>query len=80
MPDSLCRGADMDTLRIYFKLVGMALKSMTQFRIDFLVGVVGVIAQNGVNLAAIGVILGRFHDLAGWTVWEICNFSAKMST
>jgi len=71
MPDSLCRGADMDTLRIYFKLVGMALKSMTQFRIDFLVGVVGVIIQNGVNLAAIGVILGRFHDLAGWTVWEI---------
>jgi ABC-2 type transport system permease protein len=71
MPDSLCKGDDMDTLRIYFKLVGMALKSMTQFRVDFLVGVAGVIVQNGVNLLAIGVILGRFHDLAGWTVWEI---------
>lgn len=61
----------METLRMYFKLLGMALKSMTQFRIDFLVGVGGVIALNGVNLLAIGVILGRFHDLAGWTVWEI---------
>jgi ABC-2 type transport system permease protein len=61
----------MDNLRIYFKLVGMALKSMTQFRLDFLVGVAGVIIQNGVNLAAIGVLLERFHDLAGWTAWEI---------
>lgn len=61
----------METLRMYFKLVGMAFKSMTQFRIDFLVGVGGVIALNGVNLLAISVILGRFHDLAGWTVWEI---------
>jgi len=61
----------METLRLYCKLVGMALKSMAQFRLDFLVGVVGVIIQNGVNLAAIGVILDRFHDLAGWTVWEI---------
>lgn len=61
----------MDTLRMYFKLVGMALRAMTQFRVDFLVGLVGVILQNGGNLAAIGVLLGRFHDLAGWTVWEI---------
>ena len=61
----------METLRMYFKLVGMALKSMTQFRINFLVGLSGVIVLNGVNLLAIGVILGRFHDLAGWTVWEI---------
>jgi hypothetical protein len=31
-PASRCREAEVETLRIYFKLVGMALKSMTQFR------------------------------------------------
>lgn len=61
----------MDTLRLYIKFLGISLRSMAQFRVDFLVGIFGVIFQNGINLLAIGVILGRFHDLAGWTVWEI---------
>lgn len=61
----------LETIDMYFKLLGIAFKSMTQFRADFLVGIAGIITMNGVNLLAIGVILGRFHDLAGWTVWEI---------
>jgi ABC-2 type transport system permease protein len=61
----------LENISIYGKLVGIAIKSMTQFRADFLIGIVGIMVMNGVNLLAIGVILGRFHDLAGWTVWEI---------
>jgi ABC-2 type transport system permease protein len=61
----------METLRMYFKLLAIALKSMVQFRGDFLIGILGVIVMNGANLLAIGVILGRFFDLAGWTIWEI---------
>jgi len=61
----------METMRMYFKLLGMAVKSMTQFRANFLVGVFGVIFYHTINLLAIGVILNRFQNLAGWTVWEI---------
>ncbi len=61
----------METLRMYFKLLGIALKSMMQFRADFLIGIVGVMSWNVISLTAIGVILGRFYDLAGWTIWEI---------
>jgi len=61
----------LEPFRMYFLLVQISLRSMAQFRADFWVGVVGVITQNGINLLAIGVILQRFHDLAGWTVWEI---------
>lgn len=61
----------MESLRMYFKLLGIAIKSMMQFRADFLIGVLGVIGWNVVSLLAIGVILGRFYDLAGWTIWEI---------
>jgi ABC-2 type transport system permease protein len=63
--------AAQDTLRIFLKLLGIALKSMTQFRADFWIGIFGIITFNGINLVAIGVILGRFHDLAGWTLWQI---------
>lgn len=61
----------METLHIYFKLLGIAFKSILQFRVDFLIGLVGVITENIVNLLAISVILGSFHDLVGWTLWEI---------
>lgn len=61
----------MDTIRVFFKLLKIALKSMIQYPADFGFGVLGLIAQNGVNLLAISVILGRFYDLAGWTIWEI---------
>jgi ABC-2 type transport system permease protein len=60
-----------ETLVLYGKLLGIAFKSLTQFRADFLIGIAGIITMNGINLLAIGVILERFHDLAGWTVWEI---------
>jgi ABC-2 type transport system permease protein len=56
---------------MYFKLIGIALKSMTQFRANFLIGIGGIIFYHTFNLLTIGVILGRFHDLAGWTTWEI---------
>ena len=63
--------ATAETLRMYFKLLGIALKSMLQFRMDFFIGVLGIVARNVASLLAIGVILSRFTDLAGWTVWQV---------
>ena len=60
-----------ETTRMYFKLLQIALKALIQFRADFLIGVTGVIGMNSANLLAIGVILGRFNNLAGWSIWEI---------
>lgn len=61
----------MEALRMYFKLIGIALKSMTQFRANFLIGMAGIIFSHGLTLLSISFILGRFHDLAGWTMWQI---------
>lgn len=61
----------ISTGQIYCKLLGIAFRSMLQFRADFLVGLLGVVTESVVNLLAIGVVLGRFFDLAGWTIWEI---------
>lgn len=61
----------METLRMYFKLIGISLRSRMQFRADFLVGLTSVIVLNAFSLATIGVVLSRFPSLAGWTIWEI---------
>lgn len=61
----------MDSLRVYFKLISISFQSRMQFQGDFFVGVVAVLVLNAVNLGSIGVILSRFENLSGWTIWEI---------
>jgi ABC-2 type transport system permease protein len=61
----------MDTLRMYFKLIGISFRGRMQFRTDFIVGVISVIVLNVFSLATIGVVLNQFQSLAGWTIWEI---------
>ncbi len=61
----------METLRMYFKLIGISFQGRMQFRADFFTGLIGVLVLNAFTLAMIGVILGRFQNLNGWTIWEI---------
>ncbi len=61
----------LDSLRLYPKLLGIAIRSRMQYRSDFLVGIVSVFILNFVNLALIWVIIARFQSLAGWDYWEI---------
>ncbi len=61
----------VETLRMYFKLIGISFKGRMQFRTDFFIGVFSVIGLNAASLAMIGVILMQFRNLAGWTIWEI---------
>jgi ABC-2 type transport system permease protein len=68
-PDSA--GGLMETMRMYFKLLGISFRSRMQFRTDFIIGIVSVMILNVFSLAMIGVILNRFQSLAGWSIWEI---------
>ncbi len=61
----------LDALRLYPKLLGIAIRSRMQYRSDFLVGIVSVFILNFFNLALIWVIIARFQSLAGWSYWEI---------
>jgi len=58
-------------LRLYFKFIGIAIRSRMQYRADFLFGIVGVLVLNFVNLSLIWIMVARFHSLAGWEYWEI---------
>jgi ABC-2 type transport system permease protein len=60
-----------DSLRLYFKFIGIAFRARLEYRSDFLFGVVGVIVLNLTNLALIWVLIARFRSLGSWTYWEI---------
>ena len=60
-----------ESLHLYFKFIGIAIRSRLEYRSDFLVGMVGVIILNGVNLSLTWVMVSHFRVLAGWQFWEI---------
>ena len=61
----------MSAVSLYFRLIRMALQSRLQYRADFITGIIGVIVLNLVNVALIGILVNRFRNLNGWTLWEM---------
>jgi ABC-2 type transport system permease protein len=61
----------MNPLRLYVKLIRISMQSRMQYRADFITGLAGVIVLNVVNLGLIGILVTRFIDLNGWTIWEL---------
>ncbi|MCI0397718.1 MAG: ABC-2 family transporter protein [Chloroflexi bacterium] len=60
-----------DSLRLYFKFIGIAFRARLEYRSDFLVGVVGVLVLNLTNLTLIWVLIAHFRTLGTWSYWEI---------
>lgn len=60
-----------DWLRLYFKLIRIAFRSRLQYRADFITGFTGIILMNIVILGMIGILVSRFSDINGWTLWEV---------
>src|SRR5512145_502129 len=61
----------METLGIYLKLIRISMQARMQYRADFVTGVAGVVLHNTITLGLIGILVSRFENLAGWTVWEL---------
>ena len=61
----------MNAVALYFRLIRVAMQSRLQYRADFFTGIIGVIVLNVVNLSLIGILVSRFKNLNGWTLWEM---------
>ena len=61
----------MEALRLYLRLVALSMQARMQYRADFFMGILSVIALNAINLGLIGIIVYRFVNLNGWIVWEL---------
>lgn len=58
-------------LKIYLHLIRMSVRSMLQYRADFISGLLGVVLLNGANIAEIGVLSWKFKSIASWTAGEL---------
>jgi len=61
----------MNGARLYFRLIQLSLLARMQYRADFIVGMLGVIAWNVASLGLIAVLISRFTNLNNWTLWEL---------
>ena len=61
----------MNGMQLYFRLIQISLLSRMQYRANFLVGILGLLFWNVINLGLIGVLVNRFTNLKDWTLWEV---------
>jgi ABC-2 type transport system permease protein len=61
----------MNGFQLYFRLIQISLLARMQYRANFLVGILGLIVWNVVNLGLIGILVTRFTSLNNWTLWEM---------
>jgi ABC-2 type transport system permease protein len=61
----------MNEFQLYLRLIQISLLSRLQYRANFIVGLLGLIAWNVVNLGLIGVLINQFTSLKDWTLWEL---------
>jgi ABC-2 type transport system permease protein len=61
----------MEALRLYVRLIRISMQARLQYRADFIMGILNVIALNAVNLGIIGILVYRFVNLNGWGIWEL---------
>ena len=61
----------VEALRLYIRLVRLSMQARLQYRADFIMGILNVVALNAINLGLIGIIVYRFVDMNGWIIWEL---------
>jgi ABC-2 type transport system permease protein len=61
----------METLRLYFKLVGVRVRSQMQYRASFVVDTLGAGGAIFVEFVTLALVLTRFGSIGGWTLGEV---------
>jgi len=65
-PDRIWR-----TLRLYFTLQLIQLRTVVEYRGDFWIGIAGATLQQGAGLVFISVFFSHIPVIKGWSVWEV---------
>lgn len=61
----------MNGIQLYFRLIQLSVLSRMQYRANLIVGILGLLFWNVVNLGLIGVLITQFASLNDWTLWEV---------
>ena len=63
--------ATISPTKLYLRLLRIAIHRRMQYRADFMTGIVGVVLMNVSVLTLISILVSRFKDLGGWTMWQM---------
>ncbi len=58
-------------LRLYFRMIGMQVRSEMQYRASFVAELVGNLLVTGLDFVMVAVLLMRFQAIGGWTLAEV---------
>ena len=71
MPRHLASCYDSRMLQLYLRLIGSRVRSQLQYRVSFLLELLGFALVTGLEFAVIAILLGRFGAVGGWSLAEI---------
>jgi len=69
----------VDSLRLYFRYIGISFRGQLQYRVSFILTLVGNFLLSFIDFIGIWVLLSRFGNLRGWTLPEIAMFYALVN-
>lgn len=67
-------------LNLYFRLIGVQMRSQMQYRWSFLLDMLGVLFITLAGFLTIAFVLQRFGNIAGWTLGEIALLYGMVET
>lgn len=70
----------LDTLKIYFRYIGISIRSQMQYKASFLIEVFGNFIFTFVEFIGIWAMFQRFDSLKGWTLPEVALFYGIVNT
>ena len=56
-----------DNISIYLSMLSCSIKSMMEYRVDFIVGIISQLLTQAVELIFIWIVFQNTQSLAGWT-------------
>lgn len=64
----------IDEIRLYFKLIGVSIRSQLQYRLSFILLTIGNFVMTAMDFIGILFLFQRFGSLKGWTLEELALF------
>lgn len=64
----------VDTIRLYFRLISINIKSQMQYRASFMMMMIGNLLVTFIEFITILVLFSRFGSLRGWQLTEVALF------
>lgn len=70
----------MNTLRLYFRYISVSFKAQMQYKVSFLLQVVGHLLGTVIEFFGIWALFSRFNQIGTWTLAEVALFYGMVNT